>query len=275
MKVKELTVSAVIPTAQYSNLQPSITVEVDGDVEDAKALAMSHIVGISQQYAESGKALSGSKGKRLEAFVGGFINYDDDAHVYTNDAGEVYLSGSQYASQGEKPFDTAAITAKMATSRGVKAEDIATMWALSAEASMKFGTAIHAALELYGKYGALATTLEKEYHIHSQPDIKKIVASFYNGREQEKAKYEVLVVDHARKWAGQIDRLKFMPDGSFVVQDYKTNGDMPQKKLDTYWKQLSFYAAILQAGGYAVSGLEIIHWTGSGWKVYESGVKEV
>lgn len=270
----KVTLSAVIPVAQYANLQPTVEVEAD-TYEEAMAKAEAHITSFWNKHVEGGKQIKGAQGKKLTAFVGGDINYDDDAHVYTNDAGEVYLSGSQYASQGEKPFDTAMITGKMADKAGVSATDIATMWALSAEASMKFGTAIHAALELYGKYNKLAEALEKEYHIHTQPDIKRIVQSFYEGREGEKAVYEALVVDHARKWAGQIDRLKFLPDGSVIVQDYKTNGELPQKKLDTYWKQLSFYAAILTAGGYKVAGLEIMHWTGSTWKVYESGVKAV
>lgn len=270
----KVTLSATVPVVQYGNLVPTVEVEAE-TYEEAMAQAEAHITGFWNKHVESGKQLKTAQGRRLEAFVGGFINYDDDAHVYTNDAGEVYLSGSQYASQGEKPFDTAAITAKMATSKGVKAEDIATMWALSSEASMKFGTAIHAALELYGKYGELAKTLEKDYHVHAQPDIKKIVSSFYEGREGEKARYEVLVVDHNRKWAGQIDRLKFVGNNIVRVQDYKTNGELPQKKLDAYWKQLSFYASILQAGGWQVEGLDIFHWTGSTWKVYESGAKEV
>jgi hypothetical protein len=268
----KVTLSAVVPVVQYGNLQPTVEVEAD-TYEEAMAQAEAHITAFWNKHVEGTKQIKGAQGKKLKAFVGGEINYDDNAHVYTNDAGEVYLSGSQYATKDDKPFDTAMITGKMAEKSGVDATDIATMWALSAEASMKFGTAIHAALELYGKYGKLAATLEKEYHIHSQPDIKRTVQSFYAGRESEKAVYEALVVDHTRKWAGQIDRLKFVDTNTVIVQDFKTNSDMPQKKLDTYWKQLNFYAAILVAGGYKVQGLEILHWTGSVWKVYESGVK--
>ena len=268
----KVTLSATVPVVQYGNLQPTVEVEAD-TYEEAMQQAEAHIVTFWNKHVEGGKQIKAAQGKRLEAFVGGFINYDDDAHIYTNDAGDVYLSGSQYASQGERPFDTAAITSKMADKAGVKAEDIATMWSLSAEASMKFGTAIHAALELYGKYGSLAAALEKEYHIHTQPDIKKIVASFYKGREKEEAVYEALIVDHGRKWAGQVDRLKFIGDNTVIVQDYKTNGELPQKKLDAYWKQLGFYAAILETGGYIVAGLEILHWDGSKWVTYTSEVK--
>ena len=67
MKVTNVTVSATIPTGQYANVVPSITVEVDDDVEEAKALAMSHIVGLSQRYAEEGKALPGKASMKLSS----------------------------------------------------------------------------------------------------------------------------------------------------------------------------------------------------------------
>ena len=127
MKVKEVTISAVIPTAQYSNLQPSITVEVDDDVEVAKQLAMSHIIGISQKYAESGKALKGSQWQKLTAFEGGDIFYDDISHTYTNEEGEVYLSGSQYANQFTKPFDKDMMSNVVAKKFNVDASDVKMM----------------------------------------------------------------------------------------------------------------------------------------------------
>jgi hypothetical protein len=143
MKVKEITVTAVIPSAQYANIQPAITVEVDDDIEEAKALAMSHIVGISQQYAEEGKALQGgttsSNAKKVECLVGGSILYDPVAHVYTNDKGEVYLSGSAYAKQFDKPFEINAIAKKMSDKSGVPAKDIIDIWKLKGQASASFG----------------------------------------------------------------------------------------------------------------------------------------
>lgn len=274
MKVKEVTISAVIPTAQYSNLQPSITVEVDDDVEVAKQLAMSHIIGISQKYAESGKALKGSQGQKLTAFVGGDIFYDDISHTYTNEEGEVYLSGSQYANQFTKPFDKDMMSNVVAKKFNVDASDVKKMWELKSQISMGFGTAIHGALELYGKYRGLSEAMEKETHLHDHPIIKKAVEGFYEARKDEKAEYEVLVVDHARKWAGQIDRLVITGKNSCIVEDYKTNGEMKPDKLKAYWKQLSFYASILQAGGWTVEGLRIHHWNGT-WTKHESEVLPV
>lgn len=279
MKVKEITVTAVIPSAQYANIQPAITVEVDDDIEEAKALAMSHIVGISQQYAEEGKALQGgttsSNAKKVECLVGGSILYDPVAHVYTNDKGEVYLSGSKYASQFDKPFEINAIAKKMSDKSGVPAQNIIDIWKLKGQASASFGTSIHEAMEMYGKYAEACKKLGKEYHISSIPVVSEIVANFFKGRESEKAIYEPMIVDHDRKWAGQIDRLVVTGDKKCIIGDYKTNSDMTPAKIETYTHQLSFYASIMESGGWTVEGLELYHLDGV-WKTIKltnKGVK--
>lgn len=177
MKVKEITVTAVIPSAQYANIQPAITVEVDDDIEEAKALAMSHIVGISQQYAEEGKALQGgttsSNAKKVECLVGGSILYDPVAHVYTNDKGEVYLSGSQYAKKFDKETDFGAIAGKMTKNHPtIETKDLVAMWKLRGEISASFGTTAHQALEMYGKYKDISEKLGKEYHLSPIPMVR-------------------------------------------------------------------------------------------------------
>lgn len=278
MKVKEITVTAVIPSAQYANIQPAITVEVDDDIEEAKALAMSHIVGISQQYAEEGKALQGgttsSNAKKVECLVGGSILYDPVAHVYTNDKGEVYLSGSKYASQFDKPFEINAIAKKMSDKSGVPAQNIIDIWKLKGQASASFGTSIHEAMEMYGKYAEACKKLGKEYHISSIPVVSEIVANFFKGRESEKAIYEPMIVDHKRKWAGQIDRLVVTGDKKCIIEDFKTNSDMTPAKIETYTHQLSFYKAIMESGGWTVEGIRLHHLDGS-WKTIELTSKEI
>lgn len=269
----KVTLSAVIPVAQYANLQPTVEVEAE-TYEEAMAKAEAHITDFWNRHVENGKQIKGPSGKKLTAFVGGDINYDPIAHIYTNDAGEVYMSGSQYAKQFEKEFNKEAIAAKMAEKWGVDASEVVAMWELKSQVSMGFGTALHGALELFGKYKALAETLSKETHLHDHPIIKTAVEGFYEGRGAEKAEYEVLVVDHAKKRAGQIDRLLITGANKCRVQDYKTNSDLTADKLDLYWKQLSFYADILKAGGWVVEGLDIFHWNGK-WTTHNSEVKAV
>lgn len=270
MRIK---LSATVPVAQYANLQPEVELEADS-YKEGMAQCEAYITSFWNKHVEAGKQIKSSQGKKLTAFVGGDIFYDDAAHVYTNEAGEVYLSGSQYAAQFTKPFDARLMAGKMSEKWGVPAEDIIAMWELKSKISMGFGTALHGALELYGKYKDASEALEKTYHLHDHPVIKKAVEGFYASHNGESAKYEVLIVDHARKWAGQVDRLLVTGPNTCRVQDYKTNADLPKEKLNNYWKQLSFYAAIMQANGWKVEGLDIFHWNGE-WKSYSTEVLKV
>ena len=257
--------TAHIPTQTYGFL------EVSGDLAD-----QSEVERLYNHYAETPVNFSSapqSDRKEIKAFVGGSIFYSSATHTYTNKEGEVYLSGSVYANQFRTPFDKLAIAKKMATKYGVQAQDIIDMWELKGDVSRGFGTAMHAALELYGKYNGLATSLERDTHLHDHPVIKKAVMDFYAGREQEKAEYEVMIVDHKAKRAGQIDRLLILDPIKKIcqVEDYKTNADI-KKDLEVYWKQLDFYVGILEADGWTCHPSVIHHWDGE-WHTYTKGEK--
>lgn len=262
------TIGATIPVMSYGNLQPSIEVEAE-TFEEAQALVMPQIEKLWDKYGE--KPLTKGERKLIKAYVGGEIYYDDASHTYTNEKGEVYMSGSQYAKSLEKPFDLEKISQAMADKFKVKSEDIKAMWALKAEISTGFGTALHKALELYGRYQSLSETLEKTTNLHDHPVIKKAVEGFYKGREDEKAVHEVFIVDHKAKRAGQIDRLLITGDKKCIIADYKTNASI-EKSIDSYWKQLSFYAAIMVANGWEVEELVVYHWNGD-WKEYRHAVE--
>jgi hypothetical protein len=257
MKIK-----AHVPTQQYG------FIEITGEPEDREQIEL-----LYNQYAETPINFKNGNRKLLKAWVGGEVYYDDVAHMYTNEQGDKYLSGSVYAQLGEPEFDMTGITEKMAKKFKVPAEDIVKMWNMKRDISNGLGTAIHAALELYGKFEKYADVFDKEYHLHDHPVIKQAVLSFYKGRKED-ALYEALVVDHARKYAGQIDRVVKEKD-VYYIEDFKTNGELKKEKLDTYWKQLSFYASIVEAAGNKVKGLRIHHWNGGEWKTYEHEVLEV
>lgn len=265
MKIK---LGAVIPTVQYGNLQPEFEAEVDDSLalETFKELEK-RIQQVWDKYGEKPLTTNANNRKSIDCFVGGSIFYDDDTHTYTNEKGEVYMSGSQYAKSLEKPFDMEKISQAMATKFGVEAKDIQAMWKLKAEISTGYGTAIHKALELYGRYESLAESLEKTTHLHDNPSIKHAVESFYKAHKGENAKNEIFIVDHKAKRAGQIDRLLVVGDKKCRVQDFKTNSNI-EKSLPTYWVQLEFYAGILKAAGWEVEGLDIFHYNGE-WTTYE------
>lgn len=223
----------------------------------------SYGINVEIEY-EKPKAISGNR-KLLKAFVGGEIYYDDEAHEYTNEAGDVYLSGSVYAKSFQEPFDKERIARAMASRvEQANAEDIIAMWELKSQASKDFGNALHAALQLYEQYGKLAESLNKTTHSHDHPVLKKAVDSFMEAHKGENALSEVLVVDHEAKHAGQIDRLRIIDPNNKIcrVQDFKTN----VKEDKEYWThQLKFYARILERAGWTVQGRDIFQYTDR-WK---------
>jgi hypothetical protein len=303
VRIKEVTATAVIPTAQYANLQATITVEVGEDVEAAKAEALRHIEQISQQYAEIGKALpqlhqqpdmtqanpfSINQPKELHSSVTGQSAFFDEAlHRYTNQFGQTLLSGSTFCEGFCPGFDANMIVPKMEAKYNVPGQDIRDMWEAKADASRHVGDAIHKSLELYGKYKPTGLALDRDKkeaerkwsHIHDNPILNAAVASFFASRDHEDAMYEVFVVNNDAMLCGHIDRLLITGDRRCRVQDFKTNGNIQKKgspkmlgtpfndlentTLNKYWLQLSFYAHILQLSGWVVEGLDIFHYTQS------------
>ena len=260
---------AHVPSQQYGFF------EIEGDDSE-----LPQIEKLYNQYAEKPIAFGGSETtstdrKLLTAFVGGSIYFDKATHTYTNENGDVYLSGSTYAKQFEKPFDAQNIVIKMAAKSGVPADEILKMWEMKRDVSNGYGTALHLAMQLYGEFSKHSGVFNKEYHIHELSVFKDATESFYASRMQEQAEYEALVIDHKREYAGQIDRLVYVPDTTgektrrVWVEDFKSNHDLPKDKLENYWHQLSFYGSILEAGGFIVEGLRIHHWNGKEWTTYE------
>lgn len=288
-KVK-YTLSATVPVAQYANLEPSIEIEADS-IEEAEAQVLPYIEEFFNKYSEKHKIGAAKKAMStgrvlLKDLFGNEIFYDDALHEYTNALGEVYLSGSKYA--GEDDFDGDYWASEFVAKYGLKEEDkqkILAMWDTNSTASSSFGTAVHAAIELYGTYHHIADIIDidlktgerkkldaktvKHSAMSKLPYLKDVVNAFFNEeRKAEVAQYEVLVVDHKNKRAGRIDRLITMPDGSFAIRDMKTNNKILKPERETYQKQLSFYGDIIIANGYKLdkgNPLMLHHWKDNQW----------
>ena len=286
--------SATVPVAQYANLIPEVEVEAK-TIEEAEAVVKPYIEKFFNEYAEKGKKIGAekrvvSKGRVLEKDIfGNEIFYDDDKHEYTNSLGEVYLSGSKYAeSKDENKFNADSQSEGMVArySLPVSAQDeIRAMWKLNGFVSATYGTALHAAIELYGRYIQLANKVdvdlrtglrkklsakvEKNSALTNIPHLREAVLAYFDDiRSAQDSQYEVLVVDHKNKRAGRIDRLVTEPSGSFLIRDIKSNYKIVKKDRDTYSKQLSFYGDIIKANGGVLGGnpLMLEHFTGGEWK---------
>lgn len=224
-------------------------------------------VNVHIEHEREAKLSRSANAELVKDFFGNEIFYDPVAHEYTNPLGEVYLSGSAYASDDDFDGEYWANEAVVRNSLPEGDKDrIIAMWETNGEISRNFGTAVHAAIELYGAYHDLADILdmdkktgkrkkldaktEKNSALSKLPILKQITTNFFTEeRLKEVAFYEVLVVDHKNKRAGRIDRLVILEDGRFEIRDMKTNYKLPPKELRGYTKQLSFYADLILANG--------------------------
>lgn len=289
-KLLKYTLTAVVPVAQYANLQPSVEVEAE-TLEEAQEMVLPYIEEFFNKYSEKAKIGAEkraiSKGRvLLKDYFGNEIFYDDATHEYTNSLGEVYLSGSRFAA--EEPFDGDYWASEFVKKYGLKEDDkqrILAMWDTNGNASASFGTALHAAIELYGQYHDIADVIdidlktnkrkkldaktEKNSAMSKLPYLKDVVTSFFTQeRLSEVAQYEVLVIDHKNKRAGRIDRLVILEDGSLEIRDMKTNNKILKPERDIYTKQLSFYGDILLANNAKLGDNPIMlhHWVDNEWK---------
>ena len=222
----------------------------------------------------------------VKDFFGNEIFYDPVLHEYTNSLGEIYLSGSAFAGGDDFDADFWANEAVKRYKLDPSAKDrIKAMWNTNGDASRNFGTALHAAIELYGEYHDIADIIdmdlktgkrkelskgvEKNSALSKLPYLNKVARTFFTEeRKAEVAYYEVLVVDHKNKRAGRIDRLVIYEDGTFAIRDMKTNGKIGVPEKRGYTKQLSFYADLVIANGRKltkVKPIAIHHWTEEDW----------
>lgn len=300
----KVTITGTIPTVQYGNMQPVI--EAEGkSYEEAQELALTRLQNIWNRVCEPGKELKisspttnvPSQAKSYEKLAcqisGTDVLFDKEEHKYYDSEGNQYLSGSAFASKYKSKFDSSAISANFAKKHDVPQKDILDMWSLNGDVSSSLGTAVHNALELYGKYLQLSlkTKGTNESSLTKNELLKPVVESFFAGREGENARYELFVADEKHGLCGFIDRLLIVDAKKKIcrVQDYKTNhtinkaetilppfkGIVPATTLGSYWLQLSFYAYILQQLGWTVEGLDIFNWEDGEWKAYTSDVIDI
>jgi len=181
--------------------------------------------------------------------------YDDATHEYFAEDGTPLLSGSKYAQQFAKPFDTDAVSKAVSSKTGEPQDAILRKWDLTRDISSSYGTAVHDSVEL----------------VLSGGDIEKVPAVLRDSVQkivQHVRAYdmvplmEVLVSNVKEKMVGRIDCLLLddpAKPSKFIILDYKTNRELKKEKVVVYTKQLEFYRDILIAHGLTCSGMALIH----------------
>lgn len=245
-----------IPTDPYAYIE----VEFDGTPEDTL-----------KEYERLFKLYNNKDDvvwEKVETFTGETILYDKAGHNYKDLNGNKLYGGSSYKKLIEKnPFDTEKMSKLTAKKHDTTDTIIKEMWSGTSAVSSAFGTALHLAMEHYFKHRNHGT--DKNYHIPKHPFLKRAVLSFEYANSNLTTLPERFVSDVANKRVGQIDLL-VGGDAGYIIVDYKTDAEI-EKKLQSHFHQMSYYAHILMAKGHKVTTLEVWNYTDK-WEKYESEV---
>lgn len=259
--------AATIPLVSYGNIQPEIELEGD-DYEKLEKEALGRIKGIWDMYCAEPFPSKKSIGlfKEIETFTGEKVLYNDEAHLYTDLAGNKLVSGSEYSRMHQKPFDKARIIPMVSKKHGVPEHVIDAMWTANSKISTTFGTALHLAMEQWFRHKGVGT--EKEYHLPKHPFLRNAVLTF--PLKDELGVPEIMVSDVEKKMVGQIDNFILEAPGSSngILVDYKSDADI-EKNLEHHGLQLNFYRTILENKGYNVTSMQIWNFTDK-WDMYEA-----
>lgn len=202
----------------------------------------------------------------------------DDGHFYLPH----YMSGSRFPRKFFKQFtdeDKERVLDYYEREKGVKREEVKKTWEMKADIARGYGTAIHAAVELYYNHYKVGDKIKGKDGVNKayskNPFFAHIVKSLVEDLGPGRFLAEEFIWHEGLRFCGAIDILEVVDKNTVIIHDEKTNDsvlkkvyqekDSPFKKdvdntqLGEYWLQLSFYAYILKQYGINVKELQIHH----------------
>ena len=202
----------------------------------------------------------------------------DNGHIYLPH----YMSGSRFPRKFFKQFtdeDKERVLDYYEREKGVKREDVEKTWEMKADIATGYGTAVHAALELYYGHNKVGDKIKGKDGVNKafskNPFFAHIVKCAVEDLGPGNYLPEQFIWHEGLRFCGAIDLLQVVDKNTVIIHDWKSNDsvtkrvyqekDSPFKKdvdntqLGEYWLQLSFYAYILKQYGIKVKELQIHH----------------
>jgi len=182
-------------------------------------------------------------------------------------------SVTQLVSKMYAPFDAELIAPRCEKKYGMPADEIIAMWKLNGEMASSFGTAVHAAIEAFEKYG--------ERGLPKMPVLRQIVEAF-PFTPGLKVHSEVLITSSGRGLCGLCDRL-VDKDGRLTVCDLKCQPDidevkssnanllypdLPKNKVTKAVVQESLYSEMLAESGLNVNDVVVVYAFDGSWRTF-------
>lgn len=202
----------------------------------------------------------------------------DSGHIYLPH----YMSGSRFPRRFFKQFtdeDKKRVLDYYEREKGVKRDVVENMWEMKADIATGYGSAVHAALEMYFTHCKDGEKIKGKDGINKALSknvfIRYIVQTLVNDIGPGKYLPEQFIWHEGLRFCGAIDLLEVIDKNTVIIHDYKSSTDVNHKvyqekdspfkkdvdntQLGEYWLQLSFYAYILKQYGINTKELQIHH----------------
>ena len=202
----------------------------------------------------------------------------DNGHVYLPH----YMSGSRFPRRFFKQFtdeDKERVLDYYEQEKGVKRDVVENMWEMKADIATGYGSAVHAAMELYYNHHKVGDKIKGKDGVNKafskNPFFAHIVKTFTEDLGPGNYLAEQFIWHEGLRFCGAIDLLEVVDKNTVIIHDYKSSTDVNHKvyqekdspfkedvdntQLGEYWLQLSFYAYILKQYGINTKELQIHH----------------
>lgn len=280
--IESITATIPVTGQSYTDLRPTISASSIEEYREQLA-EVGRLAG-NDPFVErmTGQATKKSAAPLEHIVVDDYsLYFDPVAHVYTNEAGKQFMTGSTWAGTFAKPFNSRAIAAKTAEKKLTTPDKVLEGWEMKGEVSLLYGSTLHKALECGIKYG----------EIPNNPHLATLVQDYLDISHDDEQSSELFVADIPHNMCGTIDSLVNKGNKHVVVRDFKT-GDiykrtsltdearllwpsLQNKMISIYQLQLSFYAFILEQKGYKVDELEIFAEADEAWNIVKLPVLDI
>lgn len=163
----------------------------------------------------------------IDTFTGETIIYDDAKHHYYSLDGRKLLGASTYAKDFGDTFNKDAILPRLARQWEMPEEHLDHIWSINAEISNSYGTAIHAAMELWFRYhkdGARISSLKGNEHNYCLPKnvyLRDIVLDFVSTFGELDGVPEATLSNTKKGMAGRTDIIILTGEKTCRVGDFK------------------------------------------------------
>lgn len=202
----------------------------------------------------------------------------DNGHIYLPH----YMSGSRFPCKFFKQFtdeDKERVLDYYEREKDVKREEVEKMWEMKADIATGYGSAVHAALEMYFTHYKDGEKIKGKDGINKALSknmfIRYIVQTLVHDIGPGKYLPEQFIWHEGLRFCGAIDLLEIVDKNTVIIHDYKSSTDVKHKvyqekdspfkkdvdntQLGEYWLQLSFYSYILKQYGINTKELQIHH----------------